>query len=53
MGTPPLKKVQEPKTFTFDIDFWRYLPSRSRIGGSLKWSIANFCSGAKIAGEIR
>ena len=21
---------------TFDTDFWRYLPSRSRIGGSLK-----------------
>ena len=37
---------------TFDIDFWRYLPSRSRIGGSLKWSMANFCFRAKIAGEI-
>ena len=37
---------------TFDIDFWRYLPSRSRIGWSLKWSIASFCSRAKIAGEI-
>ena len=38
---------------TFDTDFWRYLPSRSRIGGSLKWSIAKFCSERKFAGEIR
>ena len=37
---------------TFDTDFWRYLPSQSRIGGSLKWSIAKFCSEAKFAGEI-
>ena len=34
---------------TFDTDFWRYLPSQSIIGGSMKWSIANFCSRAKVA----
>ena len=36
---------------TFDNDSWRYLPSRSRIGGSLKCVIAKNCTVAKIVGE--
>ena len=52
--TPPLKKVQELKNFIQLLTLISGIiyQADQELGGSLKWSMANFCPGAKTAGEI-